>query len=253
MNAWAWFHVCYRCFLSRRPLPGDCQETNNIVTWSVPEWRPPRHTCLLSWSCGWTSLPHQWEAWQPPPVTEHVESFTPVIIRSHPPEDTLELDQSQEETPQNHLHSHSGKMPMILLAVCNVYLLHIDVIWQLRLWVEVFFFLTGRWNPTLCFCVSPTRICCPTFSTRETLNQPFLLFSLPFCWPREATSPGDGAPAWQTPWLLPPKTSHAVVMGNHVPCTAHTWGLPIRDRFRPGNRHRRPQPPSGTCNACKTK
>lgn len=106
---------------------------------------------------------------------------------------------------------------------------------------------------TLCFCVFPARLCCPTFSTRETSNQPFLLFSLPFCWPREATSPGDGAPAWRTPWLLPPKTFHAVVMGNHVPGTAHTWGLPIRDRFRPGNRHRRPQPPSGTCNACKTK
>lgn len=103
-----------------------------------PEWRFPRHTRLLSRSRGWTSLSHQSEAWQPPPVTEHVEGFTPVIIRSHPPEDTLKLDQPQEETPQNHLRSHSGKMLMILLADCNVYLLHLDVIWQLQLSVEVF-------------------------------------------------------------------------------------------------------------------
>lgn len=114
--------------------PGKLSRDKQYCHMIRPEWRsPPAHTRLLSRSRGWTSLSHQSEAWQPPPVTEHVEGFAPVIIRSHPPEDTLELDQAQVGTPQNHLHSHAGKMQMILLAVCNVYLLRLDVIWQLQL------------------------------------------------------------------------------------------------------------------------
>lgn len=177
MNGWVWFHVCYSCFFptsSPARLSRDKQYCHMIR----PEWRFPRRTCLLSWSRGWTSLSHQSEAWQPPPVTQHVEGFTLIIIRSHPPEDRLKLDQPQEETPQNHLHSHSGKTLMFLLAVCNVYLLHSDVIWQLQLWVEI----TGQWNPKMTtFCVLCVFVFSPHVFAVQLLAHGRLQTSRFFC------------------------------------------------------------------------
>lgn len=56
-----------------------------------------------------------------------------------------------------------------------------------------------------------------TLSTQEISNQQLLLcFSHLFFSPRGPRSPGDGTPASQAPWLLPPKEGHPVATGSQA-------------------------------------